>query len=138
MTDQFTTEERSAIMRRVRSVDTDPELRVRRMVHQLGFRFRLHRKDLPGRPDLVLAGLKQIVFVHGCYWHQHSCDGAKRPATNRRYWNSKLDKNVERDKKNLRLLRRLGWRVMTVWECELRNPERLERRLLRFLNLGAA
>jgi len=138
MADQFSTEERSAIMRRVRSVDTDPELRVRQMVHRLGFRFRLHCQNLPGKPDIVLAGPKKVVFVHGCYWHQHSCDGAKRPVTNRRYWNRKLDKNVERDKKNLRLLRRQGWRVLTVWECELRKPERVERRLLRFLNLGAA
>lgn len=137
MADQFSTEERSAIMRRVRSVDTAPELRVRQIVHGLGFRFRLHSQGLPGTPDLVLAGRKKVVFVHGCYWHQHSCDGAKRPATNRRYWNRKLDKNIERDKKNLRLLRRQGWRVLTVWECELRKPERLQRRLLRFLNLGA-
>jgi DNA mismatch endonuclease, patch repair protein len=138
MADQFSTKERSEIMRRVRSVDTDPELRVRQMVHQLGFRFSLHRGDLPGSPDLVLARRKKVVFVHGCYWHQHSCDGSKRPATNRLYWNRKLDKNIERDKKNLRLLRRQGWRVLTVWECELRKPERLERRLLRFLKLGAA
>lgn len=138
MADQFSTEERSAIMRRVRSVDTAPELRVRQIVHGLGFRFRLHSHGLPGTPDLVLAGRKKVVFVHGCYWHQHSCDGAKRPATNRRYWNRKLDKNIERDKKNLCLLRRQGWRVLTVWECELRKPERLQRRLLRFLNLGAA
>jgi DNA mismatch endonuclease (patch repair protein) len=138
MADQFSTEERSAIMRRVRSVNTVPELRVRQMVHRLGFRFRLHRQALPGKPDIVLAGRKKVVFVHGCYWHQHSCDGAKRPATNRRYWNRKLDKNVERDKKNVRLLRQQGWRVLTVWECELRKPERLQRRLLQFLNLGAA
>jgi len=138
MADQFSTEERSAVMRRVRSFDTGPEVRVRQMVHHFGFRFRLHCKDLPGRPDIVLAGRRQIVFVHGCYWHQHSCEGSKRPATNRRYWNRKLDKNVQRDKENLRLLRRQGWRVLTVWECELRKPERLERRLLRFLNLGAA
>lgn len=133
MADRFSADERSAIMRRVRSVDTCPELRLRKMIHQLGFRFRLHRKSLPGTPDVVLARQKKVVFVHGCYWHQHSCDRAKRPATNRVYWNRKLDKNVERDKKNLRLLRQQGWRVLTVWECELRKPERLQRRLARFL-----
>jgi DNA mismatch endonuclease (patch repair protein) len=137
MADQFSSEERSAIMRRVRSVDTKPELQVRRMVHRLGFRFRLHAQSLPGKPDLVFRRRKQAVFVHGCYWHQHKCDAAKRPATNRRYWNRKLDKNVQRDKRNLYLLRRQGWRVLTVWECELRNTERLERRLFRFLNSGA-
>jgi DNA mismatch endonuclease, patch repair protein len=138
MADQFSTEERSAIMRRVRSVDTAPELQVRKIVHRLGFRFRLHSPALAGKPDLVLAGRKKVIFVHGCYWHQHSCGGAKRPTTNRSYWNRKLDRNVERDKKNLRLLRRQGWRVLIVWECELKNPERLQHRLLRFFNLGAA
>ena len=138
MADQFSTKERSEIMRRVHSVNTYPELRVRQMIHRLGFRFSLHRRDLPGKPDIVLTRLKKVVFVHGCYWHQHDCDGSKRPATNRLYWNRKLDKNIERDKKNLRLLRCQGWRVLTVWECDLRKPKRLERRLLRFLKLGAA
>ena len=137
MADQFTSEQRSAIMRRVPSANTRPEIRVRKIVHRLGFRFRLHAQNLPGKPDLVFRRRKQAVFVHGCYWHQHKCDAAKRPATNRRYWNNKLDNNVQRDKKNLYLLRRQGWRVLTVWECELKNTERLERRLFRFLNSGA-
>src|SRR5258708_4206883 len=138
MPEKFSREQRSAIMRRVRSADTGPELRVRRMIHHLGLRFRLHDKTLPGKPDLVFAGRMQVIFVHGCYWHQHSCAESKRPATNKRYWNKKLDRNVERDKMNLRLLRGQGWKVLTVWECELRKPARLERRLLRFFGFGAA
>ena len=138
MGDQFSVAERSAIMRRVRSVDTEPELRIRKMVHQLGFRFRLHGKALPGKPDLVITRRKQAVFVHGCYWHQHHCYASKRPRTNRRYWNRKLDRNIERDKENLRLLKQQGWRVLIIWECELRKPGQLQRRLLRFLLSGAA
>src|SRR5262249_55452720 len=114
MADQFSAAERSEIMRRVRSGNTAPKLLVRKMVHELGFRFRLHSENLPGKPDLVLRTRKQMGVVYGCYWHQHSCDGAKRPATNRRYWNHKLDKNIERDKKNRYLLRRQGWHVLTV------------------------
>lgn len=138
MADQFTSEQRSAVMRRVRSVNTCPELLVQQVVHRLGFRFGLHAQNLPGKPDLILKRQKKVVFVHGCYWHQHKCDAAKRPATNQRYWNRKLDNNVQRDKRNIYLLRRQGWRVLTVWECELRNTERVERRLFRFLNSGAA
>jgi DNA mismatch endonuclease, patch repair protein len=125
-------------MRRVHSADTGPELEVRRMVSALGMRFRLHSKELPGRPDLVFSRRRQVIFVHGCYWHQHRCAAAKRPASNRRYWNRKLDGNMERDRRNLQLLRRQGWRVLTAWECELRNPEGLKRRLLRFFRLGVA
>lgn len=138
MADQFKPEERSAIMRRVRSINTGPELKVCQIVRRLGLRFRRHCENLPGKPDLVLARRKEVVFVHGCYWHQHTCDAAKRPATNRRYWNRKLDRNVARDKRNMRLLRKQGWRVLTVWECELRKPERLQRRLSRFFDSGAA
>src|SRR5437763_9392237 len=105
MADQFSTEQRSAIMRRVHSINTAPEIRVRQIIHRLGFRFRIHRKNLPGKPDLVFVKRKKAVFVHGCYWHQHSCEAAQRPATNRRYWNRKLDRNIERDKKNLSLLK---------------------------------
>lgn len=134
----FTSEERSAIMRRVRSSDTAPELRVRRMVHKLGLRFRLHDKKLPGKPDLVFATRRQAIFVHGCYWHQHRCEAAKRPATNRRYWNRKLDGNVQRDRKNLRILKRQGWNVLTIWECELRRAEKLQKRVMRFFGLKPA
>jgi len=124
-------------MRRVRSTGTKPELQVRRMMRQLGFRFRLNCKHLPGRPDLVLGRRKQAVFVHGCYWHQHSCEASKRPATHRGYWSRKLDRNIERDKKNRRLLRQQGWRVITVWECELKKPERVKQRLSKFFEAAA-
>lgn len=138
MADQFTTAERSAIMRQVRSVETAPEIRVREMIRRLGLRFRLHDKRLPGTPDFVFPRRKQVVFVHGCYWHQHKCERSKRPASNRKYWNLKLDRNMQRDKKNLRLLRREGWRTLTIWECQLREPERVQRRVLRFLDSRAA
>lgn len=131
--DVFPPELRSAVMRSVRSEDTKPELLVRRLVHGMGFRFRLHRKDLPGSPDLVLPRLKKVIFVHGCFWHQHACPAAARPRSRRAYWNAKLDRNVARDRRNRRLLRRSGWRVLVVWECQTRNNERLARRLAGFL-----
>ena len=106
MPEKFSTEQRSAIMRRVRSVDTDPERKVRQMVHRLGLRFRLHAKKLPGTPDLVFSGRRQAILVHGCFWHQHHCAAAKRPASNRRYWNEK--QNISRDKENLLLLKAAG------------------------------
>lgn len=138
MPEKFSREQRSAIMRRVRSTSTRPELCVRRMVHRLGLRFRLHRKALPGTPDLVFPYRKKVLFVHGCYWHQHGCKASKRPASNRSYWNRKLDGNVERDRKTLRLLRKQGWSALIVWECQLRDPQRLQRRLERFFGLGEA
>jgi DNA mismatch endonuclease (patch repair protein) len=137
--DQFTSAERSEVMRRVASKDTTPERVVRSLAHQLGYRFRLHRDDLPGTPDLVFPRLRAVVFVHGCFWHQHSCPrGNRRPATNREYWNAKLERNVRRDRRNIRRLRRTGWRVLVVWECETRRPERVEQRLRRFLERAAA
>jgi DNA mismatch endonuclease Vsr len=121
-------------MRLVRSRDTKPELTVRSLLHQLGFRFRLHRKDLPGAPDIVLPRHRKIVFVNGCFWHCHSgCRRATRPATNREWWAERLGGNVRRDQQNLRRLRRRGWKVLVVWECELTQPDRLRRTLLRFL-----
>lgn len=138
MTDVFSPAKRSAVMRKVHSVDTNLEITVRRMVHRLGFRYGLHRKDLPGKPDLVFSSRNKIIFIHGCYWHQHHCEAGKRPASNKQYWNLKLDRNVKRDKRNVRVLRKQGWSVLTVWECETRDPERLRQRLLRFLKLGAA
>lgn len=130
MTDIFTRAQRSAIMRRVKSADTAPELRVRRLAHRLGYRFRLHRKDLPGRPDLAFPGRGVALFVHGCFWHQHEgCGRAARPASNRAYWERKLSGNVARDAAAAAALRRLGWRVEVVWECELRDEATLADRL---------
>jgi DNA mismatch endonuclease (patch repair protein) len=126
---------RSEIMARVKSEHTSPERIVRSLAHNLGYRFRLHRKDLPGAPDLVFPRLKAVIFVHGCFWHQHACPrGDRMPATNRDYWERKLARNVERDKRNLRALRKDGWRVLVIWECQMRSPPRLEARLRRFLD----
>jgi DNA mismatch endonuclease (patch repair protein) len=134
--DTFTPEQRSEIMRRVRSRDTSPELAVRRMVHSLGFRYRLHDNDLPGHPDLVFPCRHKIIFVHGCYWHSHRCPAASIPASNAGYWRSKLQRNAARDKRNVRRLRSAGWGVAIVWECQVRDKPRLAKRLFRFLDGG--
>jgi len=121
-------------MARVHGVDTGPEMAVRRMVHAMGFRYRLHAADLPGKPDLVFRRLGKIIFVHGCFWHGHSCRaGRNRPSSGRSYWIAKLERNVARDRAIIRKLRRAGWSVMTVWECQLKKPERVTARLMKFL-----
>ena len=136
MPDQFTPTERSRVMRAVKSGDTTPEFVVRRLVHALGYRYRLHRRDLPGQPDLVFPRLGKVIQVHGCFWHRHACEaGQSTPASRLDYWNAKFARNVERDRLNLRRLRRLGWRVLVVWECQTRIAKRptLEARIARFL-----
>lgn len=121
-------------MRAVRSKDTKPEFVVRRLAHALGYRFRLHRRDLPGRPDLVFPGRKAVVLVHGCFWHVHDCaKGQKRPATNRAFWDTKLDGNKTRDMRDEAALQKAGWRILVVWECELRDRDALADRLRSFL-----
>ncbi|MGB8099042.1 MAG: very short patch repair endonuclease [Terracidiphilus sp.] len=127
---------RSAIMRAVKSKDTGPELQVRRFVHCLGYRFRLHRKDLPGSPDLVLPRLRSAILVHGCFWHGHQCSrGARRPKKNAAYWRNKITGNVQRDVRNMQKLLSLGWKTLVVWECELRSkPEDTQRKIAAFLN----
>jgi len=121
-------------MRRIRSKDTAPELLVRRTVHREGFRFRLHRVDLPGKPDLVLPRLRKVIFVHGCYWHQHRhCSDGRVPKSNRSYWMPKLLRNKRRDAANRRALTRSGWRSLVIWECETKDAERLARVLNKFL-----
>lgn len=135
MTDVVCNERRSWIMSRVKSADTSPELAVRSMVHRLGYRFRLHRRDLPGAPDLVFPRYKKVVFVHGCFWHGHACPrGGRIPASNRDYWLAKMERNRIRDGENEARLRELGWAVLTVWECELREPEAVSARLVDFLS----
>lgn len=129
--DTFSPEQRSEIMRRVRSTNTVPERKVRSLLHRLGFRFRLHRKDLPGKPDIVLPKYSSIVFVHGCFWHRHAgCINATTPASNQKYWLPKFKRTLERDQKNQMELNRLGWNVIVVWECELRELDRLAVRLM--------
>lgn len=121
-------------MSRVKGRDTRPELYVRRALWSAGFRYRLHRKDLPGGPDIVLAKYRIAVFVHGCFWHQHDCPRAKRPASNVAYWNRKLDGNLERDGRNLAQLEKMGWRVIVLWECELRSATSFLLDILQDLN----
>ncbi|MGK2957258.1 MAG: very short patch repair endonuclease [Acidimicrobiales bacterium] len=135
MADHLTISERSKNMAAIRSVDTAPEVTVRRVAHSLGYRFRLHRRDLPGNPDLVFPKYRAVVFVHGCFWHQHSAEScrARPPKTKVDYWIPKLQGNVERDRRNVRRLRRLGWRVMTIWECQVGRPDRVVKRLRSFL-----
>lgn len=106
-------------MRAVKSSDTAPEMIVRRLVHRLGCRFRLHRRDLPGTPDLVLPRRRKVIFVNGCFWHGHDCArGARLPKTNADYWQAKIGRNISRDFRNLAALESAGWRVLTIWECE--------------------
>lgn len=120
MPDMFDPKKRSEIMAKVHSADTTPEIRVRKLLHSLGYRFRLQRRDLPGTPDIVLPKYKTAIFVHGCFWHGcPTCRHAKiRPVANAEYWNKKLDRTIERDKCNMTNLERMGWRVMVIWECE--------------------
>lgn len=129
---------RSENMRRIRSRDTGPELTVRRSLRQLGFTgYRLCRKDLPGKPDIVFIGRKKAIFVHGCFWHGHAChEGKRKPKTNQGYWIPKIQRNRERDQNNRRFLKKLGWKVMTVWECEIQNSSLLAARLKAFMVSG--
>ncbi len=132
--DTISPERRSANMRLIRSRDTSPEIIVRRLIHGMGFRFRLHAADLPGKPDIVLPRLKRIVEVRGCFWHQHpGCIDSHIPKTRIKYWAPKLAKNQQRDKENMNKLHALGWRVLVVWECEIKNIKKLSGRLARFL-----
>lgn len=121
-------------MRSVKSRDTKPEMVVRRLAHALGFRFRLHRADLPGRPDLVFPGRRKAIFVHGCFWHGHCCArGARVPKTNAAYWRRKIHRNMERDAQALKDLNADDWRVLVIWECEMRDLDELRARLMAFL-----
>lgn len=133
--DTLTPGQRSARMALVRAKDTKPELVVRRLAHGLGYRYRLHRRDLPGTPDLVFPGRGKIILVHGCFWHRHmGCTLARLPKSRMDFWLPKLTANAERDARNLRALRRLGWSVMTIWECQARDTARLASRIRRHLD----
>lgn len=120
-------------MSRVGSKNTKPELTVRKIVHALGYRYRLHRKDLPGSPDLVFPRFKKVIFVHGCYWHRHDCDKATNPKTNAEFWEHKFQQNIQRDKKNLADLSKKGWKTMVIWQCETREADELIERITKFL-----
>ena len=128
--DRLTPEERSANMRAIKSRDTKPEILVRSMLHRAGYRFRKNVKTLPGKPDIVLPKYKTVIFVHGCFWHRHKgCKQTTTPKSNVEFWNKKFERNVSNDRKHARQLRKLGWHVITVWECQLKKPERVFRRL---------
>jgi DNA mismatch endonuclease, patch repair protein len=133
--DNLSKQERSNIMARVRSKDTKPELFLRSLVFALGYRYRLHSRRLPGCPDLVFTSRRSVIFVHGCFWHRHSkCALARMPKSRKEFWESKLTANRLRDRRNVRLLAKEGWRVLTVWECELGDPDELRERVRRFLD----
>ena len=134
MVDRLTPERRSRLMARIGSRNTLPELRVRSLLHRLGYRFRLHRRDLPGTPDIVLPRFGKAIFVHGCFWHGHVCKVGKMPKSRKDYWGPKLIANRERDARKRRQLTAHGWRSLVVWECETKDEQRLARKLKRFLD----
>lgn len=140
MTDKLSTERRSENMRRIKNKGMKPEMLVRSLLHALWYRFRLHKRDLPGKPDLVFPSRRKVIFVHGCFWHGHddpACvDGRRQPKSNLEYWLPKLARNKARDADNAAALASLGWQVITVWECETRQPDALKQRITAFL--GAA
>jgi len=130
--DTFSKAERSAVMARIRSANTEPEMIVRRLVHAMGHRYRLHRADLPGKPDLVFPKKRKVIFVHGCFWHQHGCKGSHQPKSNTAYWIPKLERNQRRDAEHLSNLRAMGWNCLILWDCEL-GKSSLSAKLSRFL-----
>ena len=125
---------RSEIMSHIRGKNTKPELLIRSLLHRSGFRFRIHRRDLPGNPDIVLPKYKTVIFVHGCFWHGHDCKrGARLPKTNRDYWETKITRNRERDQQHDEELRRKGWRILVVWECQTKEPQAIAGQIKNFL-----
>ena len=134
MVDSLTPAQRSACMRKVRGKDTAPEMRVRRLAHSMGYRYVLHARNLPGKPDLVFVSRRKVIFVHGCFWHNHDCrHGSIAPATNAGYWAQKRQRNMGRDKEHVDALRKDGWAVLVLWECDTTDPVTLRKRLESFL-----
>ncbi len=132
--DTLTQLERSEVMRRVLSKNTKPELRVRHLLYSLGFRYRLHCSDLPGTPDVVFRSRRKVIFVHGCFWHAHlGCPNNRIPKSHTEFWDSKISNNRRRDLRNISQLRRLGWGVQVIWECQIPNVSRVAKRVLKFL-----
>ena len=125
-------------MRAIRSQDTQPEMRVRKLAHSMGFRYALHVAKLPGKPDLVFVSRRKIIFVHGCFWHKHTCSsGTKSPLTNSSYWEEKRERNAQRDRKHLKALRADGWDVLILWECQTTDLNALAKKLQKFLGARA-
>jgi DNA mismatch endonuclease (patch repair protein) len=134
MADHLTSKKRSWNMSLIRSKDTAPEIIVRKLLHSLGCRFRLHKKGLPGKPDIVLKKCKAVIFVHGCFWHQHrKCKRSNMPKNNRFYWKPKLNRNIKRDIQHKIDLRKLGWKTIIIWECETKTIEKLRKKLIKVL-----
>lgn len=134
MADVMSKAARRRVMQAVKGRDTKPEMIVRSLIHRMGYRFRLHRRDLPGTPDIVFPRLKAVIFVHGCFWHRHSCkNGRSMPVTRPAFWRRKFSRNVARDRSAVEQLRRAGWQVFVVWECDVTRPLRLAGRLERIL-----
>ncbi|MBC8432675.1 MAG: DNA mismatch endonuclease Vsr [Desulfobacterales bacterium] len=134
--DVFSIEKRSKIMAKIKGKDTKPEKIIRSLLHKMGYRFRLHRRDLPGNPDIVLPKYKKVIFVHGCFWHGHKgCPRSEKPSSNKNFWNEKLTKNIERDKQNQRKLNELGWVSLVIWQCQIKkgNISQLRQTLTSFL-----
>lgn len=132
--DPLTARQRSELMSRIRSKDTKPEMVVRRLVHGMGYRYRLHAKELPGRPDLVFRPRRKAIFVHGCFWHRHvGCPANRLPTTRRKFWRDKLDGNARRDRRNEAALEEMGWRFLVIWECETKDLDRVAETVRRFL-----
>ncbi len=132
--DVFSKGKRSQIMSRISGKDTKPEMLVRSLLHRMGFRFRLHTKDLPGKPDITLPKHKKVIFIHGCFWHGHiDCPRSKRPSTNVKFWNEKIDGNIKRDKKNIQSLENQDWKTLILWTCEIKDQKTLESKLTSFM-----
>jgi DNA mismatch endonuclease (patch repair protein) len=135
MTDVYSKDKRSWVMSRIKSQDTGPEIKIRSLVHRLGYRFRLHRKDLPGKPDLVFPARRKIIFVHGCFWHGHSCrKGQHMPETSTDYWRGKIEKTITRDRETVKALHAAGWQTLIIWECEIKNDLVMIASINNFLN----
>lgn len=133
MVDTRSPAQRSKIMKSVGTRNTGPEIVVRKVLHALGYRFRLYRNDLPARPDIVLPGRRKVVLVHGCFWHGHGCAKGRLPKSRLDYWRPKIAENKKRDRRNVGKLRSLGWKVLVVWQCETKSPEKLRSKLLKFV-----
>ncbi|HWK87275.1 MAG TPA: DNA mismatch endonuclease Vsr [Xanthobacteraceae bacterium] len=132
--DRISASQRSANMRAIRSTGMKPEMRVRQRIHAMGYRFRLHKSELPGKPDIVFARRRKVIFVHGCFWHQHKgCKHCRKPKSNQSYWLPKLARNVRRDRKHLKALKESGWKALVIWECQIKNDYSLEKQLRKFL-----
>jgi DNA mismatch endonuclease, patch repair protein len=134
MADVFSAGKRSWVMARIKGKDTSPERLVRSILHRLGYRFRIHRSDLPGKPDIVMPRHRSVIFVHGCFWHLHTCKRASLPRSNSQFWKDKLTANAERDEVNLTKLEKMGWRTLVIWQCETKKPENLLVKLEEFLS----